>query len=136
MDEKRLEMLKKKYLEKRQEKEKIIYPKGVFDVNDSDFCDLLKKYEVVVLDCWAPWCNPCKMVSPIVESASKYFSGKAFFGKVNVDKNKMISSAFDIKNIPTILIFKNENVVDRIVGVVDKKYLIEKISNFVRGDEQ
>ncbi len=80
-----------------------------------------------MIDFWAEWCGPCKMVSPVVEEISKEYEDKAVIGKVDVDSNPELASKFGIRNIPTILFVKNGEVVDKSVGAVSKDVLTEKL---------
>ena len=98
------------------------------ELTDSNFEELvLKSDKPVLVDFWAEWCGPCRMVGPIVDELSKDFEGVAKVGKVNVDQNSAISSNYGIRNIPTLLIFKNGQIVDKHVGVAQKSVLSEKI---------
>jgi thioredoxin 1 len=98
------------------------------EITDANFEELvLKSDKQVLVDFWAEWCGPCRMVGPIVEELSKDFDGKAVVGKVNVDLNSQISANYGIRNIPTLLIFKNGEIVDKQVGAVPKATLAAKI---------
>ena len=87
----------------------------------------LNSDKVVMIDFWAEWCGPCRMVGPIVEELAAEYDGKAVIGKVNVDNDPDISMKYGVRNIPTILFLKNGEVVDKSVGAVPKNVLSEKI---------
>ncbi|HZW54912.1 MAG TPA: thioredoxin [Nitrososphaerales archaeon] len=97
------------------------------ELSEANFFDALKRHELLVVDFWAPWCGPCRMVSPVVEQLAREYAGKVTFGKLNVDENPNISSQYRVQGIPTILIFKNGRVVDGIVGAVPKSMIESKI---------
>jgi len=81
----------------------------------------------VLVDCWAPWCQPCLIVAPIVEEVAKEYQGKVKFCKLNVDENSDIAARYGIMSIPTLLIFKEGKVVDQIIGAVPKEMIKEKL---------
>lgn len=102
------------------------------ELNDKNFDELvLKNDKPVLVDFWAEWCGPCRMIAPIVEELSKEYDGKVLIGKVNVDENSEISTKYGIRNIPTLLFFKNGQVVDKHVGVAPKSLIAEKIDNLL-----
>lgn len=101
-------------------------------VNDSNFEEVVLKAEhPVLVDFWAEWCGPCKMMLPIVEEISKEFEGKITVAKVDVDSSQGTAAKFGIRNIPTILFFKGGSVVDKQVSAVPKNSLVEKINKLL-----
>jgi thioredoxin 1 len=102
------------------------------ELTDKNFDELvLKSDKPVLVDFWAEWCGPCRMIAPVVEELSKEYEGKAIIGKVNVDENSEISAKYGIRNIPTLLFFKNGEVVDKHVGVAPKSILAGKLDNLL-----
>ncbi len=100
------------------------------EFNDSNFDELVMSSDKPVLvDFWAEWCGPCRMVGPIVEELAGEYDGKAVIGKVNVDENQEVAAKFGIRNIPTLLVFKNGEIVDKQVGVASKNALAQKLEN-------
>jgi thioredoxin 1 len=95
---------------------------NLVEFTDSNFeTEALKADKPVLVDFWAPWCGPCRMVGPIIEELAGSYSGKVKVGKLNTDDNPNVASRYGIMSIPTILLFKNGEIVDRIVGAVPKK---------------
>jgi thioredoxin 1 len=99
-------------------------------VSDRNFDQTLKSYPLIVVDCWAAWCAPCRAIAPMVDQLAKEYSGKIVFGKLNVDENPETAQRFGIMAIPTLLVMKNAKEVDRIVGVLPKPQLEAKIKSF------
>ena len=97
-------------------------------INDADIDSIVNKYPLLVVDCWAPWCGPCRMVGPIIEELAKEMQGKIVFGKLNVDENRATSAKYGIMSIPTLLVFKNGTLVDNIIGAMPKEMLLRKIT--------
>jgi thioredoxin len=100
-------------------------------LNDSNFEGTIKKSQLIVVDFWAPWCGPCRAVSPVIEQLATELAGKALFGKLNVDENPVVSSTFGIQSIPTIAIFKNGKMVDGFVGAASKSQILSKLSTYI-----
>ena len=100
-------------------------------LDDSSFIPTVRKYPLVVVDCWAPWCAPCRMVSPIIDELAREYAGKVVFGKLNVDENPRIAAEFAIMAIPTMFIFKNGEPVDVIQGALPKPYLEAKLKEWL-----
>ncbi len=99
------------------------------EVTDGNFEEVvLKSDKPVIVDFWAEWCGPCRMVSPVMEEISKEFSGKAVVAKCDVDSNPQVTSKFGIRNIPTVLFFKGGKVADKQVGAVPKSNFVSKLN--------
>ena len=107
------------------------YPDKPIKLSDEKFAETIQKYPLVVVDFWAEWCGPCRMIAPIIEELAKELSGKAVFGKMNVDENSIIPGQFSISGIPTLLVFKNGELVDKIVGVAPKNSILSRIQTYI-----
>jgi len=102
------------------------------EITDAGFEELLKSDKPIVIDFWAEWCGPCRMVGPIVEELAGEYADRVIIGKVDVDNNDEITSKYGIRNIPTILFIKNGEVVDKQVGAAQKSLLTEKVENLLK----
>lgn len=100
-------------------------------LTDTNFAEAVNKYPLLVVDFWAPWCGPCRMVSPVIEQLAREHAGKVVFGKLNVDENPRIAGAFGIQSIPTIAIFKNGRNIDGFIGVTSKSQMQTKILSYI-----
>ena len=100
-------------------------PVGITDKNFKE--EVLESETPVLVDFWAAWCGPCKMIAPVVEEIANDYDGKIKVGKVDVDRNQYAAAQFGIRSIPTLLVFKNGEVVDQIVGAVPKPMITQKL---------
>ena len=99
------------------------------EITDSNFNDVISKNKTVLVDFWAEWCGPCRMIGPIIEELANEYEGKAIIGKLDVDNNQKSSVKYGVRSIPTILTFKDGEIVDRQVGAVPKETLTNVIDS-------
>ena len=97
------------------------------DLTDATFTRFVKDNAMAVIDVWAPWCGPCRFVSPVVEEIARDYVGKIAFGKLNVDQNQRVATQYGIMSIPTLLVFKNGELVDQIIGAMPRERLEPRI---------
>ena len=97
------------------------------EITDSNFQEILAEGKPVVMDFWAPWCGPCKMVGPIIDELATEYEGTVIIGKCDVDENGDVAAEYGIRNIPTVLFFKNGELVDKQVGSAPKSAYVAKI---------
>ena len=102
------------------------------EVTDKNFEELLKSGKPMVVDFWAEWCGPCRMVSPIIDEIAEEFDGRVNIGKMDVDNNNDIVAQFGIRNIPTVLFFKDGALVDKQVGAAQKSAYVDKINELLK----
>jgi len=99
-----------------------------FEITDANFeQEVLNNDKIAVVDFWAEWCGPCRMVGPIIEQMAEEYEGKALIGKVDVDNNPNVAMKYGIRSIPTILYIKNGEVVDKQIGAASKPALVKKL---------
>lgn len=105
-------------------------------LTDASFSSTVSRNPLMVVDFWAPWCGPCRMVAPVMEELARDYAGRVAFGKLNVDENPMTASQFQVQSIPTILIFKNGQAIDGVLGAVPRSHLESKIRQYLSGDRE
>jgi len=125
----RSEQLKKQYMNGGKKNMEENMPDTPVQLSDNNFDEKVKKYQTIVIDCWAPWCGPCRMVGPIVEELAKEMQGKVVFGKLNVDENRATSAKYGIMAIPSLLMFQNGQLIDTFVGAMPGPILKAKITS-------
>lgn len=105
---------------------------NVHHFDDSSFeKDVLQSEQPVLIDFWAPWCAPCRMIAPAVDELATEFAGRAKVGKINVDDHQMVAQRYNVMSIPTLLVFKGGQVVDQVVGAVGPEHLRNMLSRHV-----
>ena len=104
---------------------------SVVNVSDANYKEVLAAGQPVVLDFWAEWCGPCRMVGPIIDELAEEYAGRITVGKVNVDENDTVVAEYGIRNIPTVLFFKDGQVVDNQVGAGQKAAFVEKMNKLL-----
>lgn len=131
MEDEELRIINEKRMKKLQqivnEKELLKNIKEPLNLDDSNFAPTINKYPLLLVDFWAPWCGPCRMMSPIIDQVGKEYIGKLVVGKVNVDENPNISGQFGISSIPTLILFKRGQAVNNIIGSVSKGRIDEMV---------
>ncbi|HJR85793.1 MAG TPA: thioredoxin [Nitrososphaeraceae archaeon] len=131
MEDEELRIINEKRMKKLQqiinEKELLKNIKEPIDLDDSNFTQTINKFPLLLVDFWAPWCGPCRMMSPVIDQVGKEYIGKLVVGKVNVDENPNISSQFGISSIPTLILFKSGQAVNNIIGSVSKNRIEEMV---------
>jgi len=133
LEDEELKMLNEKKIKKLQElineKEQLKNIKEPIVLGDSTFSQTINKFPLTLVDFWAPWCGPCRMMSPIIDEIGKDYLGKLVVGKINVDENPLVAGQFGISSIPTLLLFKRGQAVNKIIGSVSKNKIAEMITS-------
>ena len=104
----------------------------VMDTSDDGFDNAIRSGPVVVVDCWAPWCGPCRILAPTIEALANDYRGRVQFYKLNTDENPRVAAQFSIRSIPTLFIFAEGRLVDTIVGAVPRQYIEGKLSPLLK----
>ncbi len=126
------ERIYNKFLTDARSEKKMVGKVEPQTLEDRDFFDAVKKQKHMVVDFWAPWCGPCRMVSPIVDELAQEYNGKVSFGRLNVDENPRVSSEFSIQSIPTLLFFRDGQAMDGVIGYMPKEALKSRIEKFLK----
>lgn len=100
-------------------------------MTDSSIDAGIKQYPVFVVDCWAEWCGPCRAIAPVIDEMARELKGRVVFGKLNVDQNPHTSRKYGITAIPTLLVFRNGRLVDRLVGAYPKQILMSRVRKYL-----
>lgn len=106
-------------------------PNSPIEITDENFDSIIREYEFLIVDCWAPWCGPCRMLSPIIDELAGDYQGKVVFGKLNTDQNRGTAGKFGIMSIPTLMFIKNGKPVDKITGAVPKNVIESKVRKYI-----
>ena len=135
LEDEELKILNEKKMKKLQElineKEQLKNIKEPIVLGDSTFSQTINKFPLTLVDFWAPWCGPCRMMSPIIDEIGKDYLGKLVVGKINVDENPLVAGQFGISSIPTLLLFKRGQAVNKIIGSVSKNKIAEMIAMYL-----
>jgi thioredoxin 1 len=106
-------------------------PAEPVEVSDANFNDFIGQGGLIVVDCWAEWCGPCRMLSPIVDQLAKEYAGRVQFGKLNVDENPATAERFGIMSIPALLIIKDTQLTETVIGAVPKNHIETVLSKYL-----
>ena len=137
IEKKELEEIKKRKLEKMINKiseplkPEVVFPEKPVIVTDSSINQVVKGYPLVIVDCWAEWCGPCRMIAPVIDELSRAYKGSVVFAKLNVDENMQTARNYKITAIPLLLVFKNGTLIDKLVGAYPKPMLERKIRSYL-----
>ncbi len=131
MEDEELKLINEKKMKELQqlvnEKELLKTIKEPITLSDSTFFETINKFPLMLVDFWAPWCGPCRMMSPIVDQIGRDYPGKLAVGKINVDENQLIARQFSVSSIPTLILFKRGKLLNKIIGAVSKNRINEMV---------
>jgi len=125
----KLEELKRRYLVGSESRTTPV------ELTAENFEPAIRRNRIVVVDLWAEWCPPCRMMEPVIEELARDYAGKVLFGKLNVDENAEIAVKYSVSGIPTFLFFNNGKLVDRVTGAVPRRYIEQKINSLLASGE-
>lgn len=106
-------------------------PSSPIEITDQNFSSMIQEYDFMVMDCWASWCGPCRMLSPLIDELARDYKGKVVFGKLNTDNNRGVAGKFGIMSIPTLLFIKKGKLIDTVIGVVPKEIIESKLRKYI-----
>ncbi len=113
-------------------KQPLSFPDSPLTITDANFSESVEKSSLpVLLDFWAAWCPPCKMIAPIIDTLAKELAGKVVVGKLDVDKNQLVAARFRVQSIPTLIIFQNGREAERLVGAQSKEAIVQRLNKFI-----
>jgi len=131
LEDEELRLINEKRMKKLQqlinEKELLRNIREPLNLEDATFFQTINKFPIMLVDFWAPWCGPCRMMSPIIDQIGKDYLGKLVIGKINIDENPLIARQFSISSIPTLMLFKRGKEVNKIIGSVSKNKIDEMV---------
>ena len=107
-------------------------PSEPIELTDANVDQALQRFPLLVVDCWAPWCAPCLMMTPVLDELAREYAGKIVFGKVNVDENGQTAMKYGIRSIPALLVFQDGKVVDQIIGAQPRQALEPQITKYLK----
>ena len=107
-------------------------PSEAIELTDANVDQALQRFPLIVVDCWAPWCGPCRMMTPVIDELAREYAGKIVFGKVNVDENAQTAMKYGIRSIPALLIFQDGKVADQIIGAQPKQALEPQLTKYLK----
>ncbi len=117
--------------QKKMERLQTMTSGEVLVLDDNNLAETVREHPFVVLDCWAEWCGPCKMVAPVIEQLATEYAGRITFAKLNIDENMGTATKYRISAIPTMLVFRNGEMAGQIIGALPKNHIEQKLQEFM-----